>query len=198
MLDDHRLMALHGTMATRPAARLPRRAGSREAAVALVLRGRDDVELLLIKRAVRADDPWSGHMALPGGRRAPDDADLLATAYRETVEEVGIELSRTGSLIGALDEIEPGTRKLPPILVAPFIVAVPPDAHATPDPREVEAALWVPLAALRDEAAVDELVFEMESGPRVFPSLRYGEHVIWGLTHRILTQFLEIAHPLGL
>lgn len=197
-LDDPRLNALRHAFGSRAAARLERRPETREAAVALLLRARDDVELMLIKRAERETDPWSGHIALPGGRRAPRDEDLLATALRETLEEVGVDVARTGRLIGALDEIEPGSRRLPPILIAPFVAAVPPDTAATPDPREVEAALWVPLAALRDEGAVDELVLELETGPRTFPALRHGEHLIWGLTHRILVQFLALARGAGL
>jgi len=198
MLDDPRLAALHGAFEGRPAKRAPRDAASREAAVALLLRARADLEILLIKRAVRETDPWSGHMALPGGRRSPEDADLLATAWRETHEEIGVRLDRVGTFLGALDEVAPRSPRLPPIVIAPFIASVPPDTAAVADPREVEAALWVPLAALRDEGAVDELVLELEGGRRVFPSFRYGEHVIWGLTHRILEQFLTVAAEAGL
>ena len=61
------------------------------AAVAIVLAPDPDA-VLLIRRAERAGDPWSGHMALPGGRYEPKDPDLLGTALRETVEEVGVAL----------------------------------------------------------------------------------------------------------
>ncbi len=78
------------------------------AAVALILYegtggGGGGVEGLFIKRAQQAGDPWSGQIALPGGRREPADADLLATAVRETREETGIELTGVEQL-GALDD----------------------------------------------------------------------------------------------
>src|SRR5690606_36119637 len=144
-------------------------------------------------------DPWSGHIALPGGRRHPEDEDLLATAMRETAEETAVPLARIGRLLGALDEVEPTNPRLPPIIIAPFVLGVAPDTTAVPDPREVEAALWVPLDALRDPGAVSETLIELESGQRrAFPSLRYGEHVIWGLTPRILPHFMRIAEERGL
>src|SRR5262245_34151321 len=71
------------------------------AAVAAILLPRDDTfEILLIRRAERPTDLWSGHMAFPGGRRSPEDRDLLATAVRETEEEVGLDLARHGELVG--------------------------------------------------------------------------------------------------
>ncbi|HEX6938229.1 MAG TPA: CoA pyrophosphatase [Longimicrobiales bacterium] len=197
MIDDPRLAALERALERRPAQAPPRGAGVREAAVALVLRPRDELELLLIKRAEHENDPWSGHMALPGGRRDTGDEDLVATAFRETEEETGVPLARTGSLLGALDEILPGNPRLPRIVVAPFVVGVPADTSAVPDSREVDAALWIPLPALRDPAAVSEILIELEEGRRAYPALRYQEYQIWGLTHRILTQFLEVADACG-
>ena len=76
-----------------------------KAAVALVLRARDPLEILLVKRAVSDADPWSGHMALPGGRYDKSDPDFLSTAKRETIEEVGIDLDQSALLLGRLDDI---------------------------------------------------------------------------------------------
>ncbi len=197
-VDDPRLALLRGALERHPAARVPRTPRAIEAAVALVLRPRESLELLLIKRAEHESDPWSGHIALPGGRRHPEDEDLLATAMRETAEETAVPLARTGRLLGALDEVEPSTPRLPPIIIAPFVLGVGPDTTAVPDAREVDAALWVPLDALRDPAAISEILIELEEGERrAFPSLRYGDHVIWGLTHRILTRFMRIAEECG-
>lgn len=198
MAIDASLERLRIALARRPALELARDAGHIEAAVALILRPRAEPEVLLIKRAERASDPWSGHMALPGGRRASEDADLVATAFRESREEVGIDPGTVGELLGALDDVAPATRRLPAIIISPFVAAVPPSAEAVPDGREVQDAVWVPLGALRDEAAVSEILIEISGGKRSFPSLRYRHYEIWGLTHRILTQFLELAQDAGL
>ena len=192
-VDDARLVGLRRALEARPAAASERAANTMEAAVALLVRPREQLELLLIKRAIHDRDPWSGHVALPGGRRDHNDADLIETAMRETDEEVGIMLPKVGVLVGTLDEVVPGTTRLPPILIAPFVFAVPTTTAATINAREVDAAIWVPLAALRDQRAASEILIELEGGSRTFPSLTYGEYVIWGLTHRILTQFLEIT-----
>mgnify|MGYP006195289737 CR=1 FL=1 len=150
----------------------------------------------MIKRAERENDPWSGHMALPGGRRSPDDADLLRTALRETHEEIGIDIG-PAQVMGALDEVHPRSTRLPSIVVAPWVMVAPEGAELQPDPREVEIAIWVPVRALRDPAAVSELVLELGDFSRTFPSIVYGEYTIWGLTHRILTQFLDVIHEAG-
>ncbi len=131
-----------------------------EAAVAVVLRGTNavDAEVLLVRRALKAGDPWSGHMALPGGRRAPDDVDLLATALRETHEEVGVQLARDQS-IGRLPPVftvapargAPLGLKGLPMIVRPHVLVLD-GPIATTLSAEVTAVRWVPLAALRGPA----------------------------------------------
>jgi 8-oxo-dGTP pyrophosphatase MutT (NUDIX family) len=190
MLNDPRISQLRRTFESRPAAAADRAPDQREAAVALLVRPRQTLEVLLIRRAELHGDPWSGHIALPGGRRAGSDRDLLATACRETLEEVGIPVHRIGTFLGALDEVAPASRRIPRILVAPFVLAVPADTRAVPDPREVQAAFWVPLEALRDRNAASEILVDGAGGPLRFPSLTYEDYVIWGLTYRILQQFL--------
>lgn len=193
MMDDPRIRRLRQAFEARPARAVDRLPGHGEAAVALLVRPRATLELLLIRRAELHGDPWSGHVALPGGRRDPDDRDLLATAWREAEEEVGVPLHRVGTFVGALDEITPSTPLLPPIVIAPFVVAVPPGTRAEPDAREVQAAIWVPADALRETSALSEVRIDLPDGPGAFPSLVYGDYVIWGLTYRILCQFLDIA-----
>lgn len=197
-LDDRRIQLVRRALEQRPAISAGREADEREAAVALLLRPAEQLEILLIRRSEHDADPWSGHVALPGGRRAEGDRELLETAQRETEEEVGIPLARVGTLLGRLDEVAPRHPLLPPLVIAPYVLAVPPGTEATPDRHEVDAAIWVPLSALRDDRAVSEILIELHDGTRRFPSLVYGEYVIWGLTHRILLQFLELAGQAGL
>ena len=196
-MDDERLARLRSLFEHHTPRTAQRYDGAREAAVALMVRAHEELELLLIKRAEHETDPWSGHVALPGGRRDAEDEDLLHTALREAAEEVGITIDRGAQLIGALDELSPRNPQLPPLIIAPFVFAVRKESTPIINPHEVEAAIWVPLSALRDESAVDEILITLEGGSRAFPSLRYGEYVIWGLTHRILMQFLEITAELS-
>lgn len=165
----------------------------RRAAVALILRGAvggDALEILMIKRADYAGDPWSGHVALPGGRQEPADASLEATAIRETHEETAIDLAADGRIIGRLDELQPSTPALPPIAIAPYVAVLGGDPPVRLS-DEVEAAFWVPLAALRDPASWSNVQIEVRGMRRTFPAFLHGGYVVWGLTERILRQFLR-------
>jgi len=195
---DPRIRLLRHALENRPARAVPRTDGIAEAAVALVLRpAQEDLEVLFIKRAENQRDPWSGHMALPGGRRSPADADLIATALRETEEETAVP-TRLCTVLGSLDEVAPGNPRLPRILIAPCLVCVPPETPAKPASDEVTATVWIPLAALREPGAISELLVDFEGTSRAFPSIRYGDYVIWGLTYRILGQFFGLLESVGL
>ena len=122
----------------------------------------------------------------------PGDPDLLATALRETAEEVGIALDPATQVLGALDEVEPRTLRLPPLVISPFVAAVGAGVEARPDPAEVAAALWVPVAALRAEGAASEVRLDLGGESLRFPLFRYQGYEVWGLTHRILLQLFAL------
>lgn len=162
------------------------------AAVALALRhdAAGALDLLLIRRAERAGDPWSGQVALPGGRYAPNDESLLETALRETWEETGIDLHLHGRVLGTLDELRPRTATLPSIIVTPVVVALE-AAPALVLNHEVAEAFWIPVETLRDPAVSRESSVHVRGATWRVPSFVLGEHVVWGMTERILRQLLS-------
>jgi 8-oxo-dGTP pyrophosphatase MutT (NUDIX family) len=162
-----------------------------QAAVALVVRGREELDVLLIKRAHHDRDPWSGHMALPGGRRSPEDLSLLETAVRETLEETGVDLDRSGVHLGRLGGVAPHSIHLPRLTIAPFVFGVPHDTPARVASPEVDRIHWVPLRVLASDAARGSLEVPLPGGTQTFPSLDVAGEVVWGLTYRILDDFLS-------
>ena len=156
------------------------------AAVALLLRERErGLEIFVIKRAEKGDDPWSGHMALPGGREEPEDENPYETARRETWEEVGMDIAK-GRLLGCLDDLGPRAAGRS-LVVSTVVVAFDAEAGRL-DPREVEEAMWVPVEELVDSPV------EIADFPGECPAYTYRDrYVIWGLTHRILDQLWKLA-----
>jgi len=163
------------------------------AAVAIALRDGDDgLEALFIHRAVRVGDTWSGQIAFPGGRREPGDADLLATAIRETLEEIGVDLSGAERL-GILDDLHPRTPVLPPVVVRPFVFALTERPTIVPNP-EVQEAFWVPFRALLAPGVRGEITVDHPGIPRrVLPSYTLGKRTIWGMSERILTLLISLV-----
>ena len=193
LVEHPTLRRLRNALAERPGALAPDDGAPRRAAVAIVLRDAGDgqLELLLIKRSERDGDPWSGQIALPGGRHDPTDATLQDTAVRETHEETGIDLTRDGIVLGTLDELRPRTPVLPPIIVTPFVSVVRADvAIETSD--EVAIAFWVSLASLADPSVAVESSVTARGATWRVPSYLLGEHIVWGMTERILRNLLAL------
>lgn len=163
---------------------------SRQLAAVAVVFGPDPDSILLIRRAHREGDRWSGQMAFPGGRWSPEDPDLLTTARRETFEEVGVDL--TGArLIGQLDDSAPRSSTLPPVIVRPFVFHL---AQRVPlsGNHEVADASWVPLERLGARSVYRPYAFEVNGQRLLFPGYHLDIGVVWGMTERILTPVLEM------
>lgn len=161
-----------------------------KAAVALVLApdAQGKAQALFIRRARHPKDPWSGQIGLPGGRREKGDADALATAIRETAEEVGLKLRRADCL-GALDDMLPRGEGLPKIVIRPFVFRLRKTRPASAG-AEVDAAFWLPLGELarnRRKAAVSVRGEKLQ-----VQAYRAGSLVIWGATYRILSGFFSL------
>ena len=173
----------------------------RNAAVALVLRAPQGIadpavrscEVLVIRRAESPVDPWSGQMALPGGSLDLADDGLLAAAIREAREETGLLLGAGRSVLGRIATVRPVGVRLPVITIWPFVFHVPDDAAADVASPEVASVHWFPVAELADAANHGSHPRREGGLVRRFPSIQLEGRVIWGLTYRILTRFLDLV-----
>lgn len=193
---DPRFDAVRGALASAgtPAAEaIDRDDARRDAAVALVLRGGTSLDVLLIKRATSERDPWSGQMALPGGRWERSDSGLLHTARRETLEETGLDLEVKGMPLGRLPDVVTESPHLPRLRIAPFVFGVPEAAQAAVvSQTELDSVYWVPFGDLSRPETKSEIVIKRPGFQKRFPSYNVvGEHV-WGMTYGILARLQEL------
>jgi 8-oxo-dGTP pyrophosphatase MutT (NUDIX family) len=170
----------------------------RPAAVAVVLRLGERPSVLLMKRAERDGDPWSGQVSLPGGRFEAGDRDLLATAIRETREELGIDLATHAHVIGGLDPVEAtgrSTRPLPATSVTPYVFVEASQLAPVPGP-EATSVFWLPIETAARGGYDGEMEYLHLGQPLTFPCWRFEGYVIWGLTYRMLGALIEaVAVP---
>ncbi|HET7502004.1 MAG TPA: CoA pyrophosphatase [Kofleriaceae bacterium] len=161
----------------------------RRAAVAVVIHEQPSPRVLLMKRAERDGDPWSGHISLPGGGYHAGDGDLCVTAIRETREELGVDL--TGArLLGNLATMHPRSSGPTGVHVTPFVFATAAALEPVCGP-EALAAFWLPID-LAASGALDTS-YVHPATQTAFPGWTYEGHVIWGLTRRILDDVLAIG-----
>ncbi len=160
------------------------------AAVALILRENGEgAEILFIERARRHGDPWSGHLAFPGGRIEPRDRGLREAAERETLEEIGLDLQRA-RFLGSLGDL--GGDRLP-VVVSCFVYGVDGDERLRLN-EEVADAFWVPLEHLLDPRRHVTAPYLFDGERAHHPAIRLlgpGRPLLWGITYRLVGRFFQ-------
>jgi 8-oxo-dGTP pyrophosphatase MutT (NUDIX family) len=165
----------------------------KQAAVAAVLReAAGGPEVLLIRRAEHPRDPWSGHMAFPGGRHDPQDTDLEATVVRETLEELGLDLLRDASFIARLDDLPAIARgRRTGLMIAPFVFELTSPRVTLTYNYEVAEALWTPLLPLMRGERATTTSYVYEGRTLELPAHDVEGRIVWGLTYKMLDALFE-------
>jgi 8-oxo-dGTP pyrophosphatase MutT (NUDIX family) len=153
------------------------------AAVALLLKDDTNPSILFVKRATNPKDPWSGQFGLPGGKREINDQSLKDTVIRETLEETGIDLKHC-HFFGVMSVQE--SRPRPEIKVLPFVIFLDREPGIVLSRKELERYIWIPIETLAGNKTSVKLSFG-ES-----PAYVVDDNVIWGLTYRIIEEFMKM------
>ncbi|MCL4518052.1 MAG: CoA pyrophosphatase, partial [Thaumarchaeota archaeon] len=149
---------------------------------------RNGLDALVVKRKTIDRDPWSGHMALPGGRTHPEDSNALVTARREVLEETSIDLGSC-EILGSLDDVVPGNID---IRVTPFVAVASGKVEVKLNESELADYFWIPLNYFKDRSNISVYSIERFGKKVQVPSYPYlGKHVIWGMTLKIIEDFIS-------
>jgi 8-oxo-dGTP pyrophosphatase MutT (NUDIX family) len=164
------------------------------AAVALILRELPgDLEVLFIERATHSLDPWSGHLAFPGGKVEAGEQARQA-AERETREEIGLDLERE-QYLGRMSDIVGANL---PVRVSCFAYGINTPGLEPVVNDEVRDVFWVRLSELRNAERHKISMVGFSGRSLEVPAIilpQPGKPVLWGITYRLVMQFLEILHP---
>lgn len=151
-----------------------------------------EASILLIRRAERLGDPWSGHMAFPGGRLDKSDAHAFAGAMRELKEEIGVDGSQGLTHVGRLsDLITKAHEKLVPMIVTPFVFLADRKLEVTLN-NEVQEVVWIPLNFLTNPENRKQMDFRFMSKTWKLPCYDYEGRHIWGLTLLMLDELIAL------
>lgn len=153
------------------------------AAVALLLKFTNQrIKVLFVKRAENPADPWSGQMALPGGRRDAKDRSLRDTIVRETLEETNINLLYRSRFLGVMATLESEIRS--ELKILPFVILLEHEPSVKLN-EELKYFVWISPEELIQNRGIFKLSF------REFPAYIVGSNVIWGLTYNIFENFIR-------
>lgn len=164
-----------------PEHRPPGVLGRKDASVLVPLIARPEGLSVLLTRRTADMPTHAGQIAFPGGRRQPEDPDVVTTALREAHEEVGLAPERV-EVLGLVEAYETVTA----YRVTPVVGLVRDPGPLAPDPREVAAIFEAPFAFLMDSANLQRHEREWQGMQRAYYAIPYQEHYIWGATAGML------------
>ena len=164
----------------------PPQRSRRFAAVSVIVRDTQFPSVLLIRRAERSGDPWSGQVAFPGGKMQTGDGSARDTAIRETMEEVGVDLS-SADFVGYAPTAMTHTGNME---VVPAVFVLRESVEVRPN-EEVASFRWVDLEDLVAPGAQSTYRLDYDARDVELPAFRVDDYVVWGLTHRILNSVLK-------
>jgi 8-oxo-dGTP pyrophosphatase MutT (NUDIX family) len=168
--------------------------GKTAAAVLVPLLRVDGEPSLLFTRRSRLLPHHQGQVAFPGGRHhADEDADLAATALRESREEIGLAPADV-HLLGALDDIETVSTRF---VITPFVGVIPHPYDFRPCPSEVDVIFTVPLRVLQAPDAERRETWDFDGRAIPIDTYPVDGHVIWGATQRITRNLLAVLQSLA-
>ena len=166
--------------------------GEKTAAVAMIVCGGEQPSLLMIKRAEHPKDPWSGHMAFPGGRIESSDATALSAAMREVREEIGLVLSPTDFItpLSPRYTLRRGHRNQ--VFVSPFVFFLNEQPSLSVN-EEVAAVTHIPLRDLLNPSRYSSFAFSFESQSYQLPCYLHDLGKVWGLSLHFVDEFCQVV-----
>ena len=149
----------------------------------------ENKEVLILKRAINGQDPWSGHLSLPGGRIEPEDCSPLDAAVRETMEECGIGLNKKDAK--SLPPEVAGIRQNQFLKVMPYHFTLTDRPKITLELKEHSEFFWVPLDYLSDLSNHKYDYLSNDHPDQKFPFITVGSSHLWGFTYKVLSDFFK-------